>query len=73
MERWFQKDLVWKRTGDFNSYYWTQATGAEGRRSELTVRINDFPDERFFSLSEKGERIGDFNDWPRNWEREDRK
>jgi hypothetical protein len=72
VERWFQKDLVWRRTEDFNSYYETQATDAEGRRSELTLRINDFPDERFFSLSEEGEPIGDFNDWPRHWEREDR-
>jgi hypothetical protein len=73
VEHWFQKDLVWNRTEDFSSYYETQPMGAEGRQSELTVRINDFPDERLFSLLEEGEQIGDFNDWPRNWEREERK
>ena len=59
---------MWQQTSDFDSFYKTKAGGAGRRRVNLSVRINDFPDERMFSLFQDGIPIGDFNDWPRNWE-----
>lgn len=69
LEYWFEKTLTWDTTGAFDSFYKTTTKNDEGKRAKLTVRINDFPDERMFSLLHNGTWIGDFNDWPRSWKR----
>lgn len=69
LEYWFEKELTWDTTNAFDSFYKTATKNDKGKRTELIVRVNDFPDERMFSLLHKGTSIGDFNDWPRAWKR----
>ena len=66
MEHFSQKELVWEWTEDLNLL-----CKARVERRKLRVRINDFPDERLYSLFVDGAWAGDFNDWPRGWTRED--
>ena len=33
----------------------------------LTVRVNDFPEEHFYTLIVNDEEVNDFDDWPDNW------
>jgi len=35
--------------------------------SRLMVRVNDFPEEHFYTLIVNDEEVNDFDDWPDNW------
>jgi len=35
--------------------------------SRLMIRVNDFPEEHFYTLIVDDEEVGDFDDWPDNW------
>jgi hypothetical protein len=59
------KRIIWTKTDDPLHPY-----AARVGRSELRVRINDFPDEpTVYSLVVDNLVIGDFNGWPVLWKR----
>lgn len=54
--------IVWEATGD-GEYPYRSSVG--GRT--LTIRVNDFPVEPFYTLIAEGDEIADLEDWPAAW------
>ncbi|TBW41419.1 hypothetical protein EYW49_00270 [Siculibacillus lacustris] len=42
---------------------------AEHEGKKLSIRINDFPEEPFYTLFVDLELAENFDDWPKNWKR----
>lgn len=62
--KWMARELTW-RTTNHPEFPW--AADADG--DQLQVRLNDFPDDFMYSLLINETIIGDFHDWPENWQR----
>jgi len=62
LKRLFTQKIVWKRSMKSNVEFIACIDGEES-----TLRINDFPDEPFFTLIFKGNGY-DFDDAPKLWE-----
>ena len=60
----FTEVIKWDKTNDPEYPYSSQFKGAS-----LKIRINDFPIESLYTLIENEVEIGDFDDWPKVWER----
>ena len=59
-----QRDVEWSATGDPTEPY-SSLVGQD----EWKVRINDFPDERLYTLVVNGKALTGLDDWPSNWSR----
>ncbi len=57
-------EVHWTATNDPARPY-----SAEIGNDEWTIRINDFPDERLYTLLVNGQEAESFDDWPDCWER----
>lgn len=64
LDRLIKLPIEWSETGDVDFPYRTQIMNVV-----LQIRLNDFPDERLFSLIQDGEHVIDFDDWPPEWKR----
>ncbi|UCH96772.1 MAG: hypothetical protein JSV88_07940 [Candidatus Aminicenantes bacterium] len=62
LKRLFNQKIVWKRSSKSNVEFIAYVDGEES-----LLRINDFPDEPFFTLIIKGNEY-DFDDAPKLWE-----
>jgi len=62
LERLHVTPLVWEHTGDGEFPFRTHV----GERV-ITIRVNDFPAEPFYTMSIDGEEVEDFDDWPDAW------
>lgn len=58
------RQLSWQNTGDVDQPWATETEGQTWR-----VRLNDFPDELMYTLIVDDAIVGDFHDWPTNWNR----
>jgi len=56
--------VVWRQTGDLSIPWETQVDGHRWQ-----VRLNDFPDEPMYTLLIDEALVGDFQEWPRYWDR----
>lgn len=56
----------WSKTGDLD-HPWTGNVAGEVWR----IRLNDFPEDCLYGLEVDGAGLGDFNDWPQAWQREE--
>jgi hypothetical protein len=62
---WLTRPLQWQATQDAEQPYRTTADGAE-----LTVRVNDFPDDpTIYTLLVDGAETVGFDEWPAVWTR----
>jgi uncharacterized protein YjaG (DUF416 family) len=59
------RKLNWTRTENLATPWETCVDGVNWK-----VRINDFPDDYFYTLLIDGATAGNFNDWPETWLRE---
>jgi len=66
IDDYLNMNVTWSRTGD-PVVLWRAEVGTRG----WAVRINDFPEEHLYTLIVGEEEVGDFDDWPRGWIRED--
>jgi hypothetical protein len=62
LKRLFNQKIVWKRSMKSNVEFIAYVDGEDS-----LLRINDFPDEPFFTLIFKGNEY-DFDDAPKLWE-----
>ena len=65
-KNYFNESIIWSRTPDAEFPY-----EASDRGKALTIRVNDFPDDHFYSLLVDNEGVAEFDDWPVNWIRDD--
>ena len=63
----FARELAWQRSGDLERPWRTEVDGASWE-----VRLNDFPDERMYTLLVDDVEVATFDDWPHAWDRGDR-
>lgn len=56
--------IVWERGSGAEYPYRAKIEG-----KQCLIRLNDFPDERLYTLLVDGVAIADFDDWPSNWVR----
>jgi hypothetical protein len=56
--------VKWSKTDDATAF-WNAPVGA----AMWTVRVNDFPEERLYTLYVDDSELGSFDDWPRQWSR----
>jgi hypothetical protein len=56
----------WSKTSDLD-HPWTAGEPGEVWR----IRLNDFPEDCMYGLEVDGAVLGDFNDWPEAWQREE--
>lgn len=61
---YFDLNLKWNKSDDVECPYHTEFNG-----HKLQVRLNDFPDEKMYSLIIDGDSLCSFDDWPKNWEK----
>jgi uncharacterized protein YjaG (DUF416 family) len=61
---WMTRELTW-RTTDHPEFPWA----ADLDSDHLQIRLNDFPDAFMYSLIINQNNVGDFHDWPENWQR----
>ena len=59
------KKVNWSRTDNYATPWETCVDGVNWQ-----VRINDFPDDYFYTLLVDGKNTGNFNDWPETWQRD---
>jgi hypothetical protein len=57
-------DVQWSKTDDPTTL-WRARVGA----GTWKVRVNDFPEERLYTLYVNNDELGSFDDWPRQWSR----
>lgn len=65
VQAYLSRPLVWSTTGSLDVPW-----KAVSDENTLEVRLNDFPDEMMYTLMINGEALGNFHDWPKEWERE---
>jgi hypothetical protein len=58
------RPISWRRTGSAEHPYEAEV---DGRR--WTIRVNDFPAERLYTLFVEGEPVEDLEAWPPAWKR----
>jgi uncharacterized protein YjbI with pentapeptide repeats len=56
--------IEWRSTRDPEFPYESSKDGIS-----LMIRVNDFPDEHLYSLLVEGDPLASFDDWPREWTR----
>jgi len=56
--------VTWTRTDRAEFPY-----GAEVNGQNWQIRINNFPEEKLYSLLVQGQVVGSFDDWPSHWQR----
>lgn len=58
-----EKEFTWRATGDAENPFQTELEG-----KKYIIRINDFPEEPFYTLlEENGRALFSFNQWPDAW------
>ncbi len=65
LKPYLERPLTWNTTNNLDVPWTTEVEGETWQ-----VRLNDFPDERMYSLLIGGRVVGDFHDWPRMWQRD---
>jgi len=65
LETYLQSAMQWHPTSNVDRP-WSAKVGTD--RWEL--QVNDFPAEQMYTLWINGERVGNFDDWPKKWKRE---
>lgn len=60
--RHFEAEITWRETGDAEFPYQASADG-----KQLTIRLNDFPEEPLYTLLVEDLESGHFDDWPATW------
>jgi len=58
--------IAWSHTNDPTAL-WSANVGAE----TWIVCVNDFPEEHLYTLYVNGEELGSFDEWPRQWSRDE--
>jgi hypothetical protein len=61
--------VTWERTVRTEFPYIASVTWPECAVQTWTLRLNDFPDEPLYTLLVDGKPLGDFDDWPAQWQR----
>ena len=61
---YLDKTIAWKRTTDPLYPF-----AAEFKGEKCVVRLNDFPEEHFYTLIVNGKEIVSFDDWSAKWNR----
>jgi hypothetical protein len=56
--------VAWRKTTDPKYPYEANVDG-----EKCLIRVNDFPDEHFYTLIVNGVEIVDFDDWSAQWKR----
>ncbi len=67
LEKFFRHDLVWAKTDD-PAFPWQ----ALFKGNACRLRMNDFPEEPQYTLLVAGKEMGDFDDWPPCWKKDER-
>ena len=64
IEDYLSEDIKWKRTANARFPY-----AANYKGENLTIRVNNFPDEALYTLIAGDGRELDFEDWSAHWKR----
>ena len=62
VQNYLGEKVVWRRGLD-PDYPYEAAFNDEF----LVIRLNDFPDDRLYTLIVNKEEVADFDDWPEQW------
>src|SRR5690349_4969512 len=61
-KNYLREPIKWSRSLDAEFPYHTVYDG-----NRLKVRVNDFPEQNFYTLIVNDNEVADFDDWPVNW------
>lgn len=61
---YLQQVAVWHKTDKAEFPYITEINGEIWK-----IRLNDFPEQALYTLIVQEMEIGDFDDWPSQWQR----
>ena len=64
VQNYLEEKVSWKRGADPNYPYEAESNG-----DKLVVRVNDFPEERLYTLLVNEKEVASFDDWPKPWRR----
>ena len=64
VQNYLAEEVSWRRGPEANYPYEAEFNG-----EQLVLRLNDFPDERLYTLIVNDEEQISFDDWPTQWHR----
>lgn len=61
-QRFFEEEIAWTESNDPSYPYQAELAGAR-----LLIRVNDFPDQKLYTLVVDDLAVAGFDDWPEQW------
>jgi hypothetical protein len=64
VRNYLEETIIWRRSTDPEFPYKTEFGG-----DRLSIRLNDFPHDRLYTLIVNDRESENFDDWPEHWDR----
>ena len=64
VQNYLEEEVKWNEGADPKYPYEAKMNG-----DKLVVRVNDFPDDKLYTLFVNDNEVASFDDWPKQWRR----
>jgi hypothetical protein len=64
VQNYLEEEVKWNEGADPTFPYKAKIKG-----DNLVIRLNDFPDDRLYTLLVNDKEVSSFDDWPKQWSR----